>query len=137
VEEENYYIQLKNLFFNLMDDKIQVFIGLNSIDPILKNPYLEESLYKDFSNILNEKLLNFNYNYFIELNDISLYSLDLTNDDLLIDNYILYFINNADLSNKIVKSLLKNALFTTNSLNIDLIEFVEFNEDKIINKQKK
>src|SRR5437763_82938 len=71
-----YFFYLNNMFYPL--------------DLLVKNYFLDSYLYNDFNNLINNNIIVFNFNYYLELNDILLEDdLDLAEEDLL-KEYLLY-----------------------------------------------
>jgi len=60
------------------------------LDLLVKNPLLDSYLFNDFNAIINNNIIIFNFNYYLELNEITLEEdLDITEADLL-KEYLLY-----------------------------------------------
>ena len=110
--EYPFYIQLKEVFENFKDDKVNLSNLFYPIDVVKKNPYLENSLYNDFNNLISHQLINFNYEVYLESNDILFEDLELTEENLyqevLIYNIIKQINYNSNISNFLINSLFFN-----------------------------
>lgn len=110
--EYPFYIQLKEIFENFKNDKVNLSNLFYPIDVVKKNPYLENSLYNDFNNLISHQLINFNYEVYLESNDILFEDLGITDIDLyqeaLIYNIIKQINYNSNISNFLINSLFFN-----------------------------
>ena len=110
--EYPFYIQLKEIFENFKNDKVNLSNLFYPIDVVKKNPYLENSLYNDFNNLISHQLINFNYEVYLESNDILFEDLGLTDIDLYQEALIYIIIKqinyNSNVSNFLINSLFFN-----------------------------
>ncbi len=110
--EYPFYIQLKEIFENFKNDKVNLSNLFYPIDVVKKNPYLENSLYNEFNNLISHQLINFNYEVYLELNDILFDDLDVSETELyqeaLIYNIIKQINYNSNISNFLINSLFFN-----------------------------
>jgi hypothetical protein len=95
------------------------------IDLVKKSPYLENSLYNEFNNLISNQLINFNYEIYLELNDILFDDLDINaiilSQEFLICNIIKQINYNSNISNSLINYLFFNLnLFKGEYLNCSL-----------------
>ena len=92
------------------------------LDLLVKNPFLDSYLYNDFNNLINNNIIVFNFNYYLELNDILLEDdLDLAEEDLL-KEYLLYSLIKKFNYNSKIFNIIINDLFYKSSIDIDILE---------------
>jgi|SRR5215211_1856033 len=117
-----FYLELKNLFDNLKEDKIIPSNMFYPIDSMVKNPFVGSHLFNDFNKLINNNILIFNINCYLDLNEISLENdLEITEVDLLKD-YLLYdLIKKFNYNNKIFNVII-NDLFYKSLINFDILE---------------
>jgi hypothetical protein len=121
-EDYPFYKELKKVFDNLKEDKVILSNMFYPLDLLVKNPFLDSYLYNDFNNIINNNIIIFNFNYYLELNDISLENdLDLMEDDLL-KEYLLYSLIKKFNYNSKIFNIIINDLFYKSSIDIDILE---------------
>jgi cytochrome c oxidase subunit 1 len=110
--EYPFYIQLKNIFENFKNDNVNLSNLFYPIDVVKKNPYLENSLYNDFNNLISHQLISFNYEVYLELNDVLFEDLGITDIDLYQESLIYSIIKqinyNSNISNFLINSLFFN-----------------------------
>jgi hypothetical protein len=112
-EDYPFYIELKKIFEDLKEDKVVLSNMFYPLDLLVKNPFLDSYLFNDFNAIINNNIIIFNFNYYLELNEILLEEdLDITEADLL-NEYLLYsliskFSYNSKIFNVIVNDLFYN-----------------------------
>jgi hypothetical protein len=119
VLEYPFFKQLKNIVINLQESKVFLNIAYYPIDTVVKNPYLETALYNDFNNIINNKIINFNYNYYLELNEVLFEELNITEEDLYKEFIIYNLFKNFSYSSNLSFYLINNLFFDINKLYID------------------
>jgi cytochrome c oxidase subunit I len=110
-EDKNYYKELKSMFYLLKDNKV-IVPSLFFTNPVsFENPYIEKSLYVEFSNLINNDIISFNYNnYLEEFNDEELNSL------LNELNYIEYNLIHKFKYSNLISHLLISKLFFTSDI---------------------
>jgi len=115
--EYPFFKQLRNIVINLQESKIALNIAFYPVDVIVKNPYLESALYNDFNIIINSyKIINFNYNFFLEFNDILFEDLNITEEDLYKDYIIYNLFKNFSYSSNVSFYIINNLCFDINNL---------------------
>jgi hypothetical protein len=117
-----FYKELKKVFDNLSEDKIILSNMFYPLDALVKNPFLESFLFNDFNLIINNSVIIFNFDYYLELNEILLEEdLGITEEDLLKD-YLLYnLIKKFNYNNKIFNVII-NDLFYKSSIELEGLE---------------
>jgi cytochrome c oxidase subunit I len=119
--EYPFYLQLKNIFENFKNNKVNFNMLFYPIDLVIKNPYLENLLYNDFNNLLNNQIINFNYEVYLDLNDILFDDLNINeielHQEILIINIIKQFNFNSNVSYYLI-----NYLFYNNNINLNYID---------------
>jgi|SRR6516164_126804 hypothetical protein len=117
-----FYKELKKVFDNLKEDKVILSNMFYPLDALVKNPFLDSYLFNDFNVIINNNIIIFNFDYYLEFNDISLENdLNIDEADLLKD-YLLYnLIKKFNYSNKIFNVII-NDLFYKSSIDFSFIE---------------
>jgi hypothetical protein len=121
-EDYPFYKELKKVFDNLKEDKIILSNMFYPLDLLVKNPFLDSYLYNDFNNLINNNIIVFNFNYYLELNDILLEDdLDLAEEDLL-KEYLLYSLIKKFNYNSKIFNIIINDLFYKSSIDIDILE---------------
>jgi len=118
-------MQLKNIFENFKNDNVNLSNLFYPIDVVKKNPYLENSLYNDFNNLISHQLISFNYEVYLELNDVLFEDLEITDIDLYQESLIYSIIKqinyNSNISNFLINSLFFNIQhFDVEYLDLDL-----------------
>ncbi len=113
--EYPFYLQLKNIFENFKNNKVNFNTLFYPIDLVVKNPYLENSLYNEFNTLLNNQIINFNNEVYLEFNDITLFEdLNISEEELyqetLIINIIKQFNYSSNVSHYLINNLLNNNL---------------------------
>lgn len=124
IKRENYrfYKELKKVFDNLKEDKVIVSNMFYPLDLLVKNPYLDSYLYNDFNAIINNNIIIFNFNYYLEFNEISLENdLNIMEEDLL-KEYLLYSLIKKFNYNSKISNVIINDLFYKSSIDLDVIE---------------
>jgi hypothetical protein len=111
-----FFKQLKNILVNLQEYKVSLNTAFYPIDSVVKNPYLESALYNDFNNIINNKIINFNYNYYLELNDILFEDINITEEDLYKEFIIYNLFKNFSYSSNLSYFIINNLFFDINKL---------------------
>lgn len=110
--EYPFYLQLKEIFENLKNDKVSLSNLFYPIDIVKKNPYLESSLYNEFNGLISNQLINFNYEFFLEYNDILFDDIGINevefNQEILIYDIIKQFEYNSNISNFLINFLFLN-----------------------------
>jgi hypothetical protein len=96
---------------NLKDSKINLNTTFYPVDLAIKNPYLDNVLsFKEFSNLINHDIINFNNNFFLDYNEILFEELNI-NEDILFKEYIIKnLLNNFFVSSSISYNII-NKLF--------------------------
>jgi len=114
-----FYKELKKVFDNLIEDKVVLSNMFYPLDAVVKNPFLESFLFNDFNLIINNNIIIFNFDYYLELNEISLEEdLGIKEEDLLKD-YLLYnLIKKFNYSNKVFNIII-NDLFYKSSIELE------------------
>jgi hypothetical protein len=99
------------MFYLLKDNKV-IVPSLFFTNPVsFENPYIEKSLYVEFSNLINNDIISFNYNnYLEEFNDEELNSL------LNELNYIEYNLIHKFKYSNLISHLLISKLFFTSDI---------------------
>jgi cytochrome c oxidase subunit I len=121
-EDYPFYKELKKVFDNLKEDKVILSNMFYPLDLLVKNPFLDSYLYNDFNNLINNNIIVFNFNYYLELNDILLEDdLDLAEEDLL-KEYLLYSLIKKFNYNSKIFNIIINDLFYKSSIDIDILE---------------
>ena len=121
-EDYPFYTELKKVFDNLKEDKVILSNMFYPLDLLVKNPFLDSYLYNDFNNLINNNIIVFNFNYYLELNDILLEDdLDLAEEDLL-KEYLLYSLIKKFNYNSKIFNIIINDLFYKSSIDIDILE---------------
>ena len=117
-----FYKELKKVFDNLKEDKVILSNMFYPLDALVKNPFLDSYLFNDFNVIINNNIIIFNFDYYLEFNDISLEN-DLNIDEVdLLKDYLLYnLIKKFNYSNKIFNVII-NDLFYKSSIDFSFIE---------------
>ena len=116
-----FYKELKKVFDNIKEDNIIPSNMFYKLDLIVKNPFLESHLFNDFNILINNNILIFNFNYYLELNEIILEDdLEITEEDLLKEylsyNLIKKFHYNNKISNVIINDLFYKSFIEFNVL---------------------
>ena len=114
--EYPFFKQLKNVLINIQDSKVSLNTTYYAIDSVIKNPYLETALYNDFNNLINNKVINFNYNFYLELNDILFEDINITEEELYKEYIISNLFRNFSYSSNVSYLLINNLFFDTNKL---------------------
>jgi hypothetical protein len=115
--EYPFFKQLRNIVINLQESKVSLNTAFYPVDVIIKNPYLESALYNDFNKIINNyKIINFNYNFFLEFNDILFEDLNITEEDLYKDYIIYNLFKNFSYSSNVSFYIINNLCFDINNL---------------------
>ena len=118
--EYPFYKQFKYILDNLKEEKIALNTTFYPIDAAIKNPYLETSLYNDFNNLINNQLISFNSNFFLEFNDITFEEVDINEIDLY-KEYLLYNIIRAiNYNSSISYNIINNLFYNLDIFFIDL-----------------
>ena len=124
--EYQFYLQLKNIFENFKNNKLNFNNLFYPIDLVIKNPYLDNLLYNDFNILLNNQIVNFNNEVYLELNDILFDDLNINEFDLyqetLIINIIKQFNYNSNISYYLINYLFYNNNFNLQYLDISIEE---------------
>jgi hypothetical protein len=106
-----FYKEFKNVFDNLKNDKVILSNMFYPLDLTIKNPFISTYLFNDFNIIINNNILLFNYNYYLELNDINLENdLSIAESDLLKEVLLYDLIKKFNYSSNI-SHILINHLF--------------------------
>jgi hypothetical protein len=107
--EYPFYLQLKEIFENLKNDKVSLSNLFYPIDIVKKNPYLENSLYNEFNSLILNQLINFNYEAFLEYNDILFDDIGINeielNQETIIYDIVKQFEYNSNVSNFLINFL--------------------------------
>lgn len=121
-EDYLFYKELKKVFDNLKEDKVILSNMFYPLDLLVKNPFLDSYLYNDFNNIINNNIIIFNFNYYLELNDILLEDdLNIVEEDLL-KEYLLYSLIKKFNYNSKIFNIIINDLFYKSSIDMDILE---------------
>jgi hypothetical protein len=93
------------------------------VDIVIKNPYLDTLLYNEFNILINNQIINFNYDFYLDFNDIIFDDLDLNEEDLY-KEYIAYnIIKQFSYNSNISFYLINNLFFNLNKFNVtDLVD---------------
>ena len=124
IKRENYhfYKELKKVFDNLKEDKVILSNMFYPLDLLVKNPFLDSYLYNDFNPIINNNIVIFNFNYYLEFNEISLENdLNIVEEDLL-KEYLLYGLIKKFNYNSKIFNVITNDLFYKSSIDLDILE---------------
>jgi hypothetical protein len=84
------------------------------VDSVIKNPYLDSFLYNDFNKLIDGQIINFNYDFFLEFNDITFDDLEINEEDLYKEFLIMNIIKSLNLHSNISYNLI-NHLFDLNN----------------------
>lgn len=123
VSEYPFYIQLKNVFENFKDDKVILRSTFYPIDVIVKNPNLDSFLYNDFNILINNQTINFNYNFYLDFNDIIFDDLNISEEELY-KEYISYIlIKQLSYNSNISFYLINNLFYSLNKFDINIDEY--------------
>jgi hypothetical protein len=122
-EDYPFYQELKKIVEDLKEDKVVLSNMFYPLDLLVKNPFLDSYLFNDFNAIINNNIIIFNFNYYLELNEILLEEdLDITEADLL-KEYLLYsLISKFNYNSKIFNVIVNDLLY---SQYIDMSDLVE------------
>lgn len=121
--EYPFYLQLKNIFDNFKNNKV-IFNNLfYPIDLIIKNPFLDtQVLYNEFNNLLNNQIINFNYEVYLELNDIIFEDLNINEIELYQEILIINIIKQFNYNSNISYYLINNLFYDTRYLNMQYLD---------------
>ena len=107
-----FYLELKKIFDNIKEDKVIPSNMFYPLDSTLKNPFIDSFIYNDFNNLINNNIIIFNLNYYLELNEISLEEdLNLTEDDLLKDILLYNLVKKLNYNNKIFNIIISDLFY--------------------------
>jgi hypothetical protein len=120
--EYPFYMQLKKLFDNLKENKVCLYNLFFPIDVIIKNPYLDSLLYNDFNIVINNQIINFNYDVYLELNDIEYTDLGINEIDLYKEVLILNMIKQINYNSNISYYLITNLLCNFKHIDMNYID---------------
>lgn len=119
--EYTFYLQLKNIFENFKNNKLSFNTLFYPIDLVIKNPYLDNLLYNEFNNLLNNQIVNFNYEVYLELNDILFDDLNINEMELNQETLIIDIIKQLNFNSNISYYLI-NYLFYNNNFNLQYLD---------------
>jgi cytochrome c oxidase subunit 1 len=117
--EYPFYKQLRDIYSNLVDaDKIALSSTFYPIDAVVKNPYLDSFLYNDFNKLIDGQIVNFNYDFYLEFNDITFEDLEINEEDLYKEILVMNIIKSINYNSNISYNLI-NYLFDLNNFVVE------------------
>jgi hypothetical protein len=122
-EDYPFYKELKKILEDLIEDKVVLSNMFYPLDLLVKNPFIDSHLFNDFNMIINNNIIIFNFDYYLELNEILLEEdLDITEADLL-KEYLLYSLISKFNYNSKIFNVIVNDLFYSQYIDMnDLVE---------------
>jgi hypothetical protein len=124
ISKENYpfYKELKKVFDNLKEDKVILSNMFYPLDLLVKNPFLDSFIFNDFNALINNNIIIFNFDYYLEFNEISLEDLEITEEDLF-KEYLLYnLIKKFNYNSKIYSVIINDLFYKTSILDYSSLE---------------
>jgi cytochrome c oxidase subunit I len=121
-KEYPFYLQLKNIFENFKNDKVILSNLFYPIDLVVKNPYLENSLYNEFNKLLINELLNFNYEVYLDFNDILFEDLDINEIELYQELLMINIIKQINFNSNISYYLINYLFYNTKYMNVQYLD---------------
>jgi hypothetical protein len=117
--EYPFYQQLKDIYSNLVNnDKIALNTTFYPVDSVIKNPYLDTFLYNDFNKLIEGQIINFNYDFFLEFNEITFEELEINEEDLYKEFLVMSLVKSLNFNSNISHNLI-NYLFDLNNFVIE------------------
>ena len=120
--EYPFYLQLKNIFDNFKNNKVSLNNLFYPIDLVIKNPYLDNLLYNDFNSLLNNQIINFNYEVYLELNDILFEDLNINEIDLYQEILMINIIKQINYNSNISYYLINHLFYNTQYMNVQYLD---------------
>ena len=113
--EYPFYEQLRDIYSNLVNfDKITLSTTFYPIDSLVKNPHLDTFLYNDFNNLIDGQIINFNYDFYLDFNNITFEELDIDEADLYKEFLVMNLVKSLNYNSNISFNLI-NYLFDLNN----------------------
>ncbi len=117
--EYPFYQQLRDIYSNLVNsDKLTLSTTFFPVDSIVKNPYLDTYLYNDFNKLIDCQIINFNYDFYLEFNDITFEELEINEEDLYKEFLVMNLVKSLNYNSNISYNLI-NYLFDLNNFVIE------------------
>ena len=117
-----FYKELKKVFDNLKEDKVILSNMFYPLDLLVKNPFLDSFIFNDFNTLINNNIIIFNFDYYLEFNEISLEDLEITEEDLF-KEYLLYsLIKKFNYNSKIYSVIVNDLFYKTSILDYSSLE---------------
>jgi len=117
--EYPFYEQLRNIYSNLVNsDKLTLSTTFYPVDYIVKNPYLDTYLYNDFNKLIDCQIINFNYDFYLEFNDITFEELEINEEDLYKEFLVMNLVKSLNYNSNISYNLI-NYLFDLNNFVVE------------------
>jgi hypothetical protein len=85
---------------------------------VVKNPYLDTFLYNDFNKLIEGQIINFNYDFYLEFNEIIFEELEINEEDLYKEFLAMNIIKSLNFSSNISYNLI-TYLFDLNNYIIE------------------
>src|ERR1700712_1567553 len=113
--EYPFYEQLRDIYSNLVNfDKITLSTTFYPIDSLVKNPHLDTFLYNDFNKLIDGQIINFNYDFYLDFNNITFEELDIDEADLYKEFLVMNLVKSLNYNSNISFNLI-NYLFDLNN----------------------
>ena len=117
--EYPFYQQLKDIYSNLVnDEKIVLNTTFFPVDSVVKNPYLDSFLYNDFNKLIDGQIINFNYDFYLDFNDITFDELEINEEDLYKEFLVMNLVKSINFNSNVSYNLI-NYLFDLNTFVIE------------------
>jgi len=104
----------------LNEDKVVLSNMFYPLDLLVKNPFLDSYLFNDFNLIINNNIIIFNFNYYLEFNEILLEDDLGINEDDLLKEYLLYSLIRKFSYNSKIFNVVINDLFYSFYMDVDM-----------------